>query len=63
MNNRHLSDAEIQNYLDGEYKGDLKRFKIHIRNCEYCRNELAKYKELYSDLKNGVDYERYAFNN
>jgi hypothetical protein len=47
---QHLSDEELQRYLDDPLPGDAIRLTAHLAACPACRNELQHYKELYGVL-------------
>lgn len=50
MNEKHLSDDQLQDYLDGNATtADF--FKTHIESCSRCREALAAYQSLYEMLK------------
>lgn len=48
MSVKHLSDDDIQSYLDND-KSDIE-IKYHIEICEGCKNSVAAYELLYSSL-------------
>jgi predicted anti-sigma-YlaC factor YlaD len=47
---RHLSDQQIQNYLDREPSQKRAEIERHLSACPACRNQLAAYKRLYREL-------------
>ena len=54
----HLSDEELQNYLDGNISHDqISIFRQHIESCEKCQSELAQYRSLYAELKEDVAFD------
>lgn len=46
---RHLTDAEIQSFLDGETV-NREAIAAHLNNCPECRAELSLYRKLYHQL-------------
>ncbi len=48
---KHLSDEEIQDYLDGNAPHKKNRIEDHLKSCVHCQNLLSQYQELYIDLK------------
>ncbi len=56
MKYRHLTDEEIQSYLDNQLESDAGWVKVHIDECGFCRNQLAQYKSLYAELGKEPDY-------
>lgn len=46
----HLSDAQLQAYLDEDAALDRKRADAHLRSCRHCRQALGTYKQLYRGL-------------
>ena len=46
----HLSDPQIQSYLEGGFKGK-NEIEEHLRVCRYCQNQLAMYKIIVSELR------------
>ena len=53
---KHLTDAEIQDYLDGNLKQEhVFIVTQHLEACELCQKELHQYKILYSELKSDID--------
>jgi len=57
MELRHLTDEEIQDYLDGNIPEGDKYVQEHLRRCERCRNALQEYKSLYFGLKNDQGFD------
>lgn len=57
MELRHLTDEEIQDFLDGNIPEEKKYIQEHLRTCERCRNALQEYKSLYFGLKNDQGFE------
>jgi len=51
MSSRHLSEKEIQEYLDREESCNFESIESHLTGCEKCRILVAQYKALYSGLK------------
>ncbi len=49
---KHLTDSQIQDYLDGNLTAEQeKQLQHHAGRCIYCRRELETYKELYLELR------------
>jgi anti-sigma factor RsiW len=57
MSDRHLSDDDIQNYLDHNTEIDREAFRNHIDRCPACRNKVAAYQQLYGRLSEDVGFE------
>lgn len=53
----HLTDEEIQNYLDGNIPEGDKYIQKHLRRCEGCRKALLEYQNLYLGLKDDQGFE------
>lgn len=51
MELRHLTDEEIQDYLDGNVPSGNRYVQEHLRKCERCRKALLEYQSLYLGLK------------
>ena len=52
MVTRHLTDSEIQSYLDGKLNDEQYKFcNRHFQICQSCRHELQRYEKLYAGLK------------
>jgi hypothetical protein len=54
---RHLTDEEIQDYLDGNIPEENKYVQEHLRTCERCRKALLGYQNLYLGLKKEQGFE------
>ena len=54
---RHLTDEEIQDYLDGNIQEENKYVQEHLRTCERCRKALLEYQSLYLGLKKDQGFE------
>lgn len=57
MATTHLTDEQIQDYLDG----NLTHYQVtflteHIQSCQKCQAELAQYQSLYGELKEDVPF-------
>lgn len=52
MIDMHLSDEQIQNFLD-ENLSQNERLLVseHLQHCQHCQSELSQYQHLYADLK------------
>ena len=58
MAQQHLTDREIQDFLDGNvplYELDL--LKQHLNGCPHCQHQIEQYRTLYVDLKQKVDFD------
>lgn len=51
MANKHVTDFEIQEYLDGNTEALHPEFVQHLDTCAECRQRAASYQQLYSGLK------------
>jgi hypothetical protein len=52
MATAHVTDQQIQDYLDGNLPYDQASIlERHIQSCKKCQTELAHYQNLYGDLK------------
>ena len=52
----HLTDAEMQDYLDGNLsQKQVAIFMKHLKTCNSCQNELHEYKNLYTELKSDAE--------
>ncbi len=49
---KHLTDLELQLYLDGSLLPDNKKIVSHLAGCDICKLELERYKTVYAELKN-----------
>jgi len=48
----HLTDEEIQDYLDGNLSHQSRIFlEAHLKTCEFCQVALKQYQSLYVELK------------
>ena len=47
---RHLSDDEIQTYLDGGARGLAPNLRHHLDTCSRCQEELRAYRAVYTQL-------------
>ena len=48
----HLTDNQIQNYLDNNKSENIIEIKNHLNNCETCRLNLSAYQKIYGLLEN-----------
>ena len=46
----HLSDTEIQDYLDSNIPGEKTGIHAHLDSCTLCRDKLRQYELLYTGL-------------
>jgi len=53
----HISDEEIQDFLDGNFMNEAKQVRIenHLNSCDICLSNLNKYKSLYHELDYSID--------
>jgi len=56
MSRQHLSDDEIQDYLDGNNSKNIAEIKSHLQSCEICENKLFLYKNIYTELTKDTDF-------
>ncbi len=56
MSHRHLTDGQIQDYLDDAT--DIKRERIsqHLESCEKCRKKLSIYRQIRAELVRDIDF-------
>ncbi len=54
---RHVTDEEIQAYLDEGSDVGYAAFETHVQVCESCRSRLAHYKVLYQGLRDDRGYD------
>jgi hypothetical protein len=47
----HLTDTEIQDYLDGNLMSRLDEITAHLDSCADCRKKLKEFEYIYSQLK------------
>ncbi len=47
----HLTDDQIQSYLDGEYQSDQSDIENHLNTCIDCQMSLNEYKELFNAVQ------------
>jgi len=57
MGLEHLTDEQIQDYIDGNLTDNLAEIEQHLESCQTCRNELAKYKVLTNALSEDIGFE------
>lgn len=57
MSDRHLSDDDIQNYLDNNIEIDREAFRNHIDRCPACRHKVTAYQQLYGRLSEDAGFE------
>ncbi len=53
----HLTDQQIQDYLDGNLTEDAHKIEEHIASCKACQAELARYKSLSTALSEDIGFE------
>lgn len=54
---KHLSDEQIQDFLDGNIALADKSLKSHLESCRACKKTLAYYQNLYLGLKQEPDFQ------
>lgn len=57
MESKHLTDAEIQDYLDGNTGREDSTAAEHLDSCSLCKKNLELYRCLYSGLSDDAGYE------
>ncbi len=57
MESKHLTDAEIQDYLDGNDVREDSTAAEHLDSCGLCKKNLELYRCLYSGLSDDAGYE------
>ena len=57
MESKHLTDTEIQDYLDGNADREESTIAAHLDSCSLCRKNLELYRRLYSGLSDDAGYE------
>ena len=53
---RHLTDEQIQRYLDGDMSRDSDA-AYHLQHCPACQRQLELYREVYEGLQQDVSFE------
>lgn len=53
---KHLSDAELQAYLDRDPSLSRAEIETHLHACAHCRANLAAYRRLYGGLKDETGF-------
>lgn len=53
---KHLSDAELQAYLDRDPAQLREETEAHLHACAHCRANLAAYRRLYGGLKDETGF-------
>lgn len=51
MARRHLTEEEIQDYLDGNLSELTADLRLHLETCETCQGMLKQYRHLYTGLE------------
>jgi hypothetical protein len=51
MTRDHLSDEQIQAYLDGQTSIDITKIEEHLKFCQACQKNLGLYREVYTSLE------------
>lgn len=55
--NKHLSEQQIQEYLDDNINHEKKQIiEEHLSECSICRAEIKQYKKLYVILENDIEH-------
>lgn len=55
MQVRHLTDEEVQDYLDKNISENTIFIEAHLKQCGKCREVLQQYQNLYEELKDEPD--------
>ena len=50
----HLTDAEIQDYVDGLPTLERRRIDMHLESCQRCEEQVEQYKTLFEALSEDV---------
>lgn len=53
---RHISDQDLQHYVDGDKSVNRLEIEDHLRICNFCQVNLSAYKQLFSGLKNEAGF-------
>ncbi len=48
---KHLTDDEIQEYLDNKMSTSTSALAAHVQNCDACREQIKRYESLYTGLR------------
>ena len=48
---KHLTDDQIQAYLDGDKIENINKIEEHLQACEKCRLNLNAYEQIYTTIK------------
>jgi hypothetical protein len=51
MELKHLTDEEIQDYLDSSPSSVDRTIEEHLKTCQLCKGALEEYKRVYAELK------------
>ena len=54
---KHLTDDQIQGYLDGALDKERDTVAAHLQTCPVCRKALIQYETLYQDLKDDTEFD------
>ncbi len=54
---KHLSEEQIQDFLDGNRSASEKGLKKHLESCAVCKKTLAQYQNLYLGLKQEPEFQ------
>lgn len=57
MNSRHLTEEELQDYLDESPTAERRYIEEHLKSCQLCTKTLKEYKKLYAELKADKGFE------
>jgi hypothetical protein len=58
MSLKHLTDEEIQEYLDGSLSPENELlFETHLKICPHCQESLKQYQSLYAGLANDEGFD------
>ncbi|RKX30019.1 MAG: hypothetical protein DRP47_00155 [Candidatus Zixiibacteriota bacterium] len=54
---RHLTDEELQSYLDRGDTCEVEHLETHMRSCKLCQDRFSQYQRLYAGLEQDNGYE------
>jgi anti-sigma factor RsiW len=57
MESKHLTDSEIQDYLDGNSGTEWTSISQHLPSCKLCKRKLEQYRSLYAGLEDQTGFE------
>ena len=51
----HLTDSQIQDFLDGNRQANESQLRLHLESCQLCQGTVEQYKLLYEELARPVE--------